>query len=126
MGVPLIVHQTESVYDVIVKIFMEDAGCAFIQDKKDSFCGVVSRKDLLKASIGGGDLSKIPIGMIMTRVPNVTTVLEEESIFDAIETLVNRQVDSLPVVRLSEDGKTQIVGKLSKTIITKLFLEIKD
>lgn len=126
MGVPLIVHQTESVYDVIVKIFMEDAGCAFIQDKKDSFCGVVSRKDLLKASIGGGDLSKIPIGMIMTRVPNVTTVLEEESIFDAIEILVNRQVDSLPVVRLSEDGKTQIVGKLSKTIITKLFLEIKD
>ncbi len=30
MGIPLTVHQKDSVYDVIVHIFMEDAGCAFI------------------------------------------------------------------------------------------------
>ncbi|MGT2959017.1 transcriptional regulator [Streptococcus bovimastitidis] len=126
MGIPLTAHQTESVYDVIVKIFMEDAGCAFILDEEDYFCGVVSRKDLLKASIGGGDLSKIPIGMIMTRTPNITTVLEEELVLEAAETLVERQVDSLPVVRYAENGKSKVVGKLSKTIITKLFLEIKE
>ncbi|MCK1201821.1 helix-turn-helix transcriptional regulator [Streptococcus uberis] len=125
MGVPLTVSQKESVYDVIVNIFMEDAGCAFILDDSDHLCGVVSRKDLLKASIGGGDLSKIPIGMIMTRMPNISTVLETDLLFEATEKLVARQVDSLPVVRLLEGNHYQVVGKLSKTIITKLFLEIK-
>ncbi|EFR45043.1 helix-turn-helix transcriptional regulator [Streptococcus pseudoporcinus] len=126
MGIPLTSHQGESVYEVIVKIFMEDAGCAFILDDDGFLCGVVSRKDLLKASIGGGDLSKIPIGMIMTRVPNIATVLESDVVFEATEKLVQRQVDSLPVIRLAENGKARVVGKFSKTIITKLFLELKE
>lgn len=126
MGVPLTAHQNDSVYDVIVNIFMEDAGSVFILDEEGYLCGVVSRKDLLKASIGGGDLSKIPIGMVMTRMPNISKVFEHELVLDATEKLVSRQVDSLPVVRLAEDGKYTIVGKFSKTIITKLFLEIKS
>ncbi|VTS43509.1 DNA-binding protein [Streptococcus porcinus] len=126
MGIPLTSHQADSVYEVIVKIFMEDAGCAFILDDDGFLCGVVSRKDLLKASIGGGDLSNIPIGMIMTRVPNIATVLESDFVFEATEKLVQRQVDSLPVIRLVENGKALVVGKFSKTIITKLFLELKE
>ncbi|MGT2721923.1 helix-turn-helix transcriptional regulator [Streptococcus porcinus] len=126
MGIPLTSHQADSVYEVIVKIFMEDAGCAFILDDDGFLCGVVSRKDLLKASIGGGDLSNIPIGMIMTRVPNIATVLESDFVFEATEKLVQRQVDSLPVIRLVENGKARVVGKFSKTIITKLFLELKE
>ncbi|MGT2888133.1 helix-turn-helix transcriptional regulator [Streptococcus didelphis] len=126
MGIPLTVNQKESVYDVIVHIFMEDAGCAFILDEKDYLCGLVSRKDLLKASIGGGDLTKIPIGMIMTRMPNISTVREDDLLLDAAQQLVAKQVDSLPVVRLEADHKYKVVGKLSKTIITRLFLEIKE
>ncbi|SQG45255.1 DNA-binding protein [Streptococcus porcinus] len=126
MGIPLTSHQADSVYEVIVKIFMEDAGCAFILDDDGFLCGVVSRKDLLKASIGGGDLFNIPIGMIMTRVPNIATVLESDFVFEATEKLVQRQVDSLPVIRLVENGKARVVGKFSKTIITKLFLELKE
>ncbi|WMI53756.1 helix-turn-helix transcriptional regulator [Streptococcus agalactiae] len=128
MGIPLTVHQKDSVYDVIVHIFMEDAGCAFILDDDDFLCGVVSRKDLLKTSIGGGDLSKMPIGMVMTRMPHVTTVLENESLFAVADKLVSRKVDSLPVVRRDKQypEKFKVIGKLSKTILASLFLEIRD
>ncbi|XCY71021.1 helix-turn-helix transcriptional regulator [Streptococcus iniae] len=100
MGIPVTAHQNDSVYDVIVSIFLEDTGGIFILDKDDYLCGVVSRKDLLKAAIGGGDLTKLPIGMIMTRIPNITTVAENESVKEATQKLVSREVDSLPVVRL--------------------------
>ncbi len=126
MGVPLTVHQNDSVHDVIVQIFMEDTGGGFVLDQDGYLVGLVSRKDLLKASIGGGDLTKLPIGVIMTRFPNITTVLEEELVLEAAEKLVTRQVDSLPVVRPGKDGRLKVVGKFSKTIITRLFLEIKE
>ncbi|MGL6299283.1 helix-turn-helix transcriptional regulator [Streptococcus iniae] len=123
MGIPVTAHQNDSVYDVIVSIFLEDTGGIFILDKDDYLCGVVSRKDLLKAAIGGGDLTKLPIGMIMTRIPNITTVAENESVKEATQKLVSREVDSLPVVRLIDQDpkKMQVVGKFSKTIITRLF-----
>ncbi|WKZ90566.1 helix-turn-helix transcriptional regulator [Streptococcus iniae] len=125
MGIPVTAHQNDSVYDVIVSIFLEDTGGIFILDKDDYLCGVVSRKDLLKAAIGGGDLTKFPIGMIMTRIPNITTVAENESVKEATQKLVSREVDSLPVVRLIDQDpkKMQVVGKFSKTIITRLFLD---
>ncbi|WNZ90808.1 helix-turn-helix transcriptional regulator [Streptococcus iniae] len=125
MGIPVTAHQNDSVYDVIVSIFLEDTGGIFILDKDDYLCGVVSRKDLLKATIGGGDLTKLPIGMIMTRIPNITTVAENESVKEATQKLVSREVDSLPVVRLIDQDpkKMQVVGKFSKTIITRLFLD---
>ncbi|KHD46345.1 helix-turn-helix transcriptional regulator [Streptococcus hongkongensis] len=126
MGIPQMAHQNDSVYDVIVQIFMEDSGGVFILDESDYLCGLVSRKDLLKATIGSGDLTKLPIGMIMTRVPNVSTVSGDEFVLSAAEKLVAREVDSLPVVEQAEHGKLKVIGKLSKTIITKLFLELKE
>ncbi|EHI70955.1 helix-turn-helix transcriptional regulator [Streptococcus ictaluri] len=126
MGIPLTAKQDDSVYDVIVSIFMEDSGGVFILDQDNNLCGLVSRKDLLKASLGGGDLSKMPIGMIMTRMPNLTTVIEDDSVLYAANQLVTKAIDSLPVVRVMEDNpsKMKVVGKLSKTIITRLFLEL--
>lgn len=126
MGVPLTAKQSDSVYDVIVNIFLEDSGGVFITDDDDYLCGVVSRKDLLKATVGSGDINKLPIGMIMTRVPNITTVLEDEYILDAAKKLVKREVDSVPVVRYddAEGYKMKIVGKISKTTIARLFVEL--
>ncbi|WAW14171.1 helix-turn-helix transcriptional regulator [Peptostreptococcus equinus] len=128
MGVPLTAKQSDTVYDVIVNIFIEDSGGVFITDEKDFLCGVVSRKDLLKATIGGTDISKIPVGMIMTRIPNVATVYEDDFINLAALKLMKREVDSLPVVRLIDNDETQmkIVGKVSKTLITRLFVEITE
>nr|WP_330399766.1 helix-turn-helix transcriptional regulator [Peptostreptococcus faecalis] len=128
MGVPLTARQSDSVYDVIVNIFLEDSGGVFIIDDQDYLCGVVSRKDLLKATVGGSDIHKLPIGMIMTRVPNIATVVEDEYINQAARKLMQREVDSMPVVRYidGDEQKMKIVGKISKTLITRLFVEITE
>lgn len=128
MGVPLTAKQSDSVYDVIVNIFLEDSGSVFITDDNDFLCGVVSRKDLLKATVGSNKINKLPIGMIMTRVPNITIVLEDDFIVDAASKLVKREVDSVPVVRYIDGdiNKMKVVGKISKTTITRLFLELVE
>ena len=57
----------------IVTMFLSDVGSVFIIDENENLCGIVSRKDLLKATIGGADINKMPVGMVMTRTPNVIT-----------------------------------------------------
>ena len=108
-------------------MFLSDVGSIFIIDNDDNLCGVVSRKDLLKATIGGSDINKIPIGMIMTRTPNVITVNSDENIVSIVKKIIEHQVDSLPVVETNEEeNKIKVVGRISKTNITKLFLEMLE
>lgn len=125
MNMPVVARKDDSLYEVIVNMFLADAGSTFIIDDDESLCGVVSRKDLLKASIGGVDLNKMPIGMIMTRTPNIITVSKEDSVIVVAKKIIEHEIDSIPVVE-EIDNKTKIVGKISKTNITKLFLEIVD
>ena len=115
----------DSLYEVIVNMFLSDVGSIFIIDEEESLCGIVSRKDLLKATIGGADMNKMPIGMIMTRTPNIITVEKEESVIIVAKKIIEHEIDSIPVVE-NIDGKTRVVGKISKTNITRLFLEIVD
>lgn len=127
MSMPVIVKQDISIYEVIVNMFLSDVGSIFITDDNENLCGVVSRKDLLKATIGGSDINRIPIGMIMTRTPNVITASRDEEILLIVRKIIEHEVDSLPVVETSEDGiKVKIVGRISKTNITKLFLDMID
>ena len=125
MGIPVVAKKDDSLYEVIVNIFLSDAGTVFIIDEDETLCGVVSRKDLLKATIGGGDMNKIPIGMIMTRTPNIVTVTKDDSIILAAKKIIEHEIDSIPVVE-NVGNKIKVVGKISKTNITKLFLEMVD
>ena len=123
MGMPVVVKKDVSLYDVIVEMFLSDVGSIFIIDDQENLCGVVSRKDLLKATIGGLDINKMPIGMVMTRTPNVVTVEREDSIVLAARKIIEH--DSIPVVDTDKDNHTmKVIGRISKTNITKLFLEI--
>ncbi len=125
MGMPVVVKKDVSLYDVIVEMFLADVGSIFIIDGNENLCGVVSRKDLLKATIGGLDINKMPIGMVMTRTPNVVTVKREDSIILAARKIIEHEVDSIPVIEIDKkDNITKVVGRISKTNITKLFLEI--
>ena len=109
----------------IVEMFLSDVGSIFIIDDQENLCGVVSRKDLLKATIGGLDINKMPIGMVMTRTPNVVTVEREDSIVLAARKIIEHEIDSIPVVDTDKDNHTmKVIGRISKTNITKLFLEI--
>lgn len=125
MGPPITVDTNLSVYETIINIFSKDVGTIFITDN-DQLVGVVSRKDLLKIAIGKTDIDKIPINVIMTRMPNIIYVEENDSVLDSVKKLIAHQIDSLPVVRVEEKKGTKIlkiVGRLTKTNITKLFME---
>ena len=125
MGMPVVVKKDVSLYDVIVEMFLSDVGSIFIIDDQENLCGVVSLKDLLKATIGGLDINKMPIGMVMTRTPNVVTVEREDSIVLAARKIIEHEIDSIPVVDTDKDNHTmKVIGRISKTNITKLFLEI--
>ena len=125
MGPSITVDTNLSVYETILNIFSKDVGTIFITDQ-GSLVGVVSRKDLLKIAIGRTDIEKIPINIIMTRMPNIIYAEENESILESVKKLIKHQIDSLPVVRIEEkDGKKiyHTVGRLTKTNIAKLFME---
>ena len=128
MSSPIVVTQDTSIYDTIVTIFLSDVGSIFITDNNQNLCGIVSRKDLLKATIGGSDINKMPIGMIMTRTPNVVTTTKDDNILVAAKKIIEHEVDSIPVVEHEKENsnKIKVIGRLSKTNITKLFLELLD
>src|SRR5690625_3701725 len=71
-SVPVVVKENDSVYDAISAMFLGDVGTLFVVDDDSCLKGVLSRKDLLRASIGNQDLDSIPVHIIMTRMPNIT------------------------------------------------------
>ena len=64
----------------------------------------------------------------MTRTPNVITTNKEDDVVLAAKKIIEHEVDSIPVVEINEEdtNKIKVIGRLSKTNITKLFLEIAD
>lgn len=125
MSLPVVIDEGRSIYDSIVYMFTEDVGSVFITSN-EKLTGVVSRKDLIKASLGGLDLQSTPVGMIMTRMPNLVMIEPADSVISAAIKLIEHEIDSLPVVVKTGDGKKQyrVVGRLTKTNITRLFVEL--
>lgn len=113
-----------SVYDTIINMFTEDVGSIFVI-QKDSLVGVVSRKDLLKSVIGNLDINKMPVSMVMTRMPNLIYAEEDESILSGVKKIIKHQIDSLPVVKVIETEDEivyKVVGRFTKTNTTKLLM----
>lgn len=122
-SIPVMVRDKTSVYDAIVTLFVEDVGTLFVVDEEGYLQGVVSRKDLLKAAIGTPDLSRVPVAVIMTRMPNIFTADPEDDILSAAKKIVDYQVDALPVVREVPPGKLKVIGKVTKTTLVRLLAE---
>lgn len=124
---PIVVSEETTVYDAILQLFLNDAGTIFVQNN-GYLSGVVSRKDFLKSALGNTDIHKVPVGIIITRMPNIVTVCDNDSAYDAAKKIIEHEVDSLPVVEkeILEDGREhyRITGKISKTNITKLFVNL--
>ncbi|MCX7904112.1 MAG: helix-turn-helix transcriptional regulator [Caloramator sp.] len=124
---PTVVSEDMSIYDSIIQLFINDTGTLFVENK-GFLTGAVSRKDFLKITLGNTDIHKVPVGIIMTRMPNIITITDNESAYEAARRIIEHEVDSLPVVEKvkTEDGKEmfKITGKVSKTTITKLFVEL--
>jgi len=126
MSMPIMVSDDTSVYNTIVTMFLEDVGTIII-NHKGYLSGIVSRKDLLKAAIGGVDINKIPVGVVMTRMPNVVFIDPLDAVIIAAKKIIEHEIDCLPVVNKEViDNKDfyKVVGRVTKTNITKLFLEL--
>ncbi|GAV23169.1 helix-turn-helix transcriptional regulator [Carboxydothermus pertinax] len=124
---PIVVRENASVYDAIVTMFIEDVGTIFVVSEGGFLEGLASRKDMLKASMGGKDINKLPVGVVMTRMPNIIVTYPDESVLRAAEKLIQHQVDSLPVVEpVQHEGKEKyrVVGRFTKTNITRLFVSL--
>lgn len=122
-SLPVVVEEDVSAYDAICAMFLEDVGTLFVTNNKSHLVGVLSRKDLLRSSIGSKDLTSVPVHMIMTRMPNITICEPEDLLLDAAQKLIEKQIDGLPVVNPVEDG-LEVVGRLTKTNITKALVEL--
>ncbi|WP_347561246.1 helix-turn-helix transcriptional regulator [Senegalia massiliensis] len=126
-SLPTVVDEETSVYDAIVTLFIDDVGSIFVTS--DGYLtGIISRKDLLKSAIGGVDIEKVPVAVIMSRMPNIVYLEEKESVLEAAVKIIEHEFDSLPIVEINtdstEDKKFKVVGKISKTNITKLFVDL--
>jgi len=122
-SVPVVVKEDNSVYDAIYALFLEDVGTLFVVDNHSCLIGVLSRKDLLRASIGKQDLNKVPVHMIMTRMPNVTVCHHDDLLIEAAQKLITKQIDGLPVIKETENGP-EVIGRVTKTTVTKVFVEL--
>lgn len=130
MSKPVTVTEETTVYDAIVFLFLNDVGTLFIENN-GVLVGAVSRKDFLKNAIGGTDIHKVPVGVIMTRMPNIVCGTTEDSAYDLAKKIIEHEIDSIPIVEkigdgLNEKPQFKIVGKISKTNITKLFVKLGE
>ncbi|PIC72083.1 transcriptional repressor CcpN [Sporosarcina sp. P16b] len=122
---PVVITENLSVYDAICQLFLEDVGTLFVVDQQSLLTGVVSRKDLLRTSIGRTELEKIPVHVIMTRMPNVTYCKKEDTLISVAKKMMDSQIDSLPIVQECKNG-LEVMGRVTKTNITAAFLSLVE
>lgn len=129
-SMPVVIKDVSSIYDAIVTLFTEDAGTIYVTDRDGYLAGVVSRKDFLKTTLGHIDIYKVPVSVIMTRMPNIIVTTPDETVIEAVKKIVEHEIDSLPVVKkyIDENGdeKLEVVGRITKTNIARLLLDLAN
>lgn len=128
-SIPIIIRETTTIQDAVVTLFLQDVGTLIICDGDGKLAGVASRKDFLKVTLGNPGAVTMPVSMVMTRQPKVVTVSPDDNVLDAAQKMIFHEVDSLPVVVPSGAGeagaKLDVVGRLTKTSIVKLLLDLE-
>ncbi len=124
-SLPVVVQESATVYDAICTMFLEDVGTLFVVNKQTKLVGVLSRKDLLRASMGNQELNTIPVNIIMTRMPNITVCQKEDYLTDVAAKLIDKQIDAVPVVKdTNGESAYEVIGRITKTNITKALVDI--
>lgn len=124
-SVPIVLEDTTLVYDVVVAMFVEDIGSIYLSNNK-KLSGVVSRKDIIKFLMGGKDLNTVPVSVIMTRMSHIIYTSLEESALGAAKKLIEYEIDSIPVVDIKKEKELYVIGRITKTNITRLFVELGE
>lgn len=123
-SLPVIIRESATVHDAVVTLFMDNVGSLIVADEAGALAGVISRKDLLKVTLGNPGAATMPVGLVMTRHPNVFVATPDETVLEAGRKMIHHQVDSLPVVVPHPDDpdKWEVVGRITKTTMTKLLV----
>ncbi|WP_163536617.1 helix-turn-helix transcriptional regulator [Gracilibacillus sp. YIM 98692] len=125
-GFAVTVQGTTTVNDAVISLFIEDVGSLIVVDENHCLEGIVSRKDLLKVTLGNPQAASMPVQLVMTRKPKIYTATPEETLIEASKKMIHYQVDSLPVVKQAEHDNEQalkVVGRITKTSIVKALIE---
>lgn len=125
-GSPVVIQETASVSDAVVLLFTENVGSLIVVDADGMLAGIVSRKDLIKVTIGNASADKMPVSLVMSRKPNIVTVSPDDTVVEAARLMMAHEVDGLPVVRPADSvspARLEVVGRITKTTMTRLLLE---
>ncbi|GGP10623.1 CBS domain-containing protein [Oceanobacillus neutriphilus] len=109
---PLLINQNTSIRDAITNLFIYDVGSLYVVDEEKLLLGVLSRKDLLRASLNS-DIDNTPVVVCMTRIPHIKVCEKNINILEAATILQDFEVDSLPVVE--EENHKKVIGKITKS-----------
>ncbi|MDO7905926.1 helix-turn-helix transcriptional regulator [Paenibacillus sp. JX-17] len=125
---PVLISDEATAYDAVVALFHENTGSIMVVDARKSLTGIVTRKDLLKFTLGHADLRSIPVRLAMTRLARIVTLTPDEPVLSAAQKLVRHQVNCLPVIcstqqEAGEDG-LQVIGCVTKTDIMSVLMEM--
>lgn len=122
-SVPVVIDEETTVYDAAVTMFLEDVGTIFVV-KDNLLKGVISRKDLLKATLTGDAAANIPVTVVMTRLAKIVYCHKNDRFIEAVRKIVEYDVDCLPIVIEEASNKLRVIGRISKTSISKYILEL--
>lgn len=126
---PVVVTEDMSLYDATITMFTEDVGTLLVGAREGDFFvlqGILSRKDLLRASMGNASNLQLPVSMMMTPASKVVVVEPEDPALLGAQKLMDYEIDCLPVVekvQLEGRERLRIVGRFSKTNVTRLLVE---
>lgn len=125
-GVPVNIPDTLSVHDAVITLFTENADTLLVINEQKRFAGIVTPKDLLKITLGNAGAASIPVSMVMTRYPNIVTLMPDDSVMEAIRKMSLHQVDCLPVIMPREEQgmDSEVTGWVSKSSIIRLMADI--
>ena len=114
MTSPVLVTHDSYIQDAIITLFMYDADVLYVIDEGKLLLGIMSRKDLLRASLNSG-IQTTPVAVCMTRMPHIITCTKDMNILEAAALLQDHAIDSLPVVDEENDRKS--VGTVTKSAL---------
>ena len=114
MTSPVLVRHDSYIQDAIITLFMYDADVLYVIDEEKELIGIMSRKDLLRASLSSS-INNTPVAVCMTRMPHLITCNKNMSILEAAALLQDHAIDSLPVV--DEENDKKIVGSVTKSTL---------
>jgi CBS domain-containing protein len=58
-------------------------------------------------------------------MPNITYCYREDLLIDIAKILIEKQIDAMPVIK-EGDGNFEVVGRITKTNITKLLVALAN